>query len=238
MAETLRSCKKTGCRWPAAASLSYRYATRQVWLLDLSATPDPSLYDLCPHHADALVIPKGWTRVDSRVERPAMVEPSADDRAAAARRVEATQPAPPEREREPVGAMARPARPSVLAARTVNRYARLMTELPRLASELSHDDDPTPTPPPPSAPAAAAADPEPTPPPVDGTAAVAMTVAASPPGAVPLHGSETLAPAWSQDPPGEVAGQLIMPGLDDDADRGGVVIELSGSRRRGRGVKG
>lgn len=76
---TLRTCGRTGCRWPAAASLSFRYGTGQVWLLDLSPEPDPSLYDLCPHHADALTVPKGWERVDQRVSRAAVSEPAGRD---------------------------------------------------------------------------------------------------------------------------------------------------------------
>lgn len=79
MADEPRSCSRTGCRWPAAASLSYRYASAQVWLLDLSPEADPALYDLCPHHADHLVVPRGWERVDQRTARPVPVEPSADE---------------------------------------------------------------------------------------------------------------------------------------------------------------
>ena len=123
MPSKLRSCAKTACRWPAAASLSYRYDTRQVWLLDLSAAPDPSLYDLCPHHAEALVVPKGWERVDDRVERPAVVEAPASERFAAA--------ATSRRE-----AAAQPSRVLVAAG---NRYASLTADLPRLAAEASAD---------------------------------------------------------------------------------------------------
>jgi hypothetical protein len=123
MANTLRSCVKTGCRWPAAASLSYRYATRQAWLLDLAPTPDVSLYDLCPHHADNLVVPNGWERVDDRAPEPVVVEPSARDRAAtaAARRQEAAEGLADE--------LATP-------APGVSRYARLAADLPRLAAQM------------------------------------------------------------------------------------------------------
>ena len=129
MVQVLRSCSKTACRWPAAASLSYRYATRQVWLLDLAPTTDPSLYDLCPHHADAMVVPKGWERVDDRTVQEVMVEPSAFERGeeAARRRRTATAAdvAPPVQANRPlVGAMA-----------GRNRYAALVEQLPRLAAE-------------------------------------------------------------------------------------------------------
>ncbi|HWB71396.1 MAG TPA: DUF3499 family protein, partial [Egibacteraceae bacterium] len=66
MADQLRTCDRTGCRWPAAASLAYRYDRRQVWLLDLAARAHPALYDLCPQHADNLVVPRGWDCSDRR----------------------------------------------------------------------------------------------------------------------------------------------------------------------------
>lgn len=129
MVQVLRSCSKTACRWPAAASLSYRYATRQVWLLDLAPTTDPSLYDLCPHHADAMVVPKGWERVDDRTVQEVMVEPSAFERGeeAARRRRTATAAdvAPPVQAN----------RPLVGATAGRNRYAELVEQLPRLAAE-------------------------------------------------------------------------------------------------------
>ena len=123
MADVLRSCSKTACRWPAAASLSYRYATRQVWLLDLAPAPDPSLYDLCPHHADHLVVPKGWERVDDRTPETVMVEPSAFDRVAHAAGLRAAQESQT------------PPRPLVRSKPGGNRYAALVEELPRLAAE-------------------------------------------------------------------------------------------------------
>lgn len=72
----MRSCTKMGCRWPAAATLSYRYATAEVWLSDL-AEDHPSTHDLCPHHADALRVPRGWSLVDDRRPVEAVHEPSA-----------------------------------------------------------------------------------------------------------------------------------------------------------------
>ncbi|HUG82941.1 MAG TPA: DUF3499 family protein [Euzebya sp.] len=74
--EAMRSCIRTGCRWPAAATLSYRYATAEVWLSDLG-DQHPSTHDLCPHHADSLRVPRGWTLVDDRCPVEAVHEPSA-----------------------------------------------------------------------------------------------------------------------------------------------------------------
>jgi hypothetical protein len=115
MADEMRSCRKTACRWPAAASLSFRYASKEVWLLDLTAESDPNLYDLCPHHADSLTVPKGWTRVDQRTTQDAPVEPAASDRV-----------------HEP------PAAKPVAADRAPSRYDGLAAQLPQLAAEWAN----------------------------------------------------------------------------------------------------
>lgn len=109
----LRSCGRAGCCWPAAASLSFRYDTRQVWLQDLSAEPDPALYDLCPHHADALTVPRGWERVDERHAGAVVAEPAG-------------------RDLDPADG----GRPPGAAGYGRNRYAALTAALPRLAREL------------------------------------------------------------------------------------------------------
>lgn len=122
MENTPRSCRRPGCGWSATASLSFRYATGQVWLLDLSNTPDPSLYDLCTAHADTLTVPRGWERVDERAQavrqEPARRGPHG---------TAATAP-------EPVGARRAQGRR--------NRYEGLSRELPRLAARLAIEPDP------------------------------------------------------------------------------------------------
>lgn len=121
MENTPRSCRRPGCGWAATASLSYRYATRQVWLLDLSSTPDPSLYDLCASHADTLTVPRGWDRVDERT--------AGAQEGPAARAL-----------RAPHGAA-----PAAAGARRAegrrNRYEGLSRELPRLAARLAAEPD-------------------------------------------------------------------------------------------------
>lgn len=109
---TLRTCGRTGCRWPAAASLSFRYATGQVWLLDLTPEPDPALYDLCPDHADSLTVPRGWERVDQRTTRAVIAEPAG-------------------RDLDPLDGGAPPG----AGGYGGNRYASLLAALPRLARE-------------------------------------------------------------------------------------------------------
>lgn len=118
MADEMRSCRKTACRWPAAATLSFRYASKEVWLLDLSEEPDPNLYDLCPHHADTLTVPKGWARVDQRRSQEAPVEPAASDRVGRAGTMEAA--------------------PQTRTDRPGSRYEVLAADLPRLAAEWAN----------------------------------------------------------------------------------------------------
>jgi len=249
MADVLRSCSKTACRWPAAASLSYRYATRQVWLLDLASAPDPSLYDLCPHHADHLVVPRGWERVDDRTAQDVMVEPSASARAeeAARRRAAQSTPAPTAH-----GAVDEP-----VAAGGRSRYAALVEQLPRLAAEASaahaaHAATAVTirSAPADAAPRASAARPEPTTP-----HRPSRPTSAPPPAPVPSRELAPLPPTtWRAAPVGpgassEEHGQPDQPGQGEDlpgqlaidvdhlSDEG-VVVPFdfaSGARRRPRG---
>src|SRR5690349_6072089 len=46
----VRRCARPDCALPAAASLSYDYRARTVWLDD-GLAPDPSHHDLCEGHA-------------------------------------------------------------------------------------------------------------------------------------------------------------------------------------------
>lgn len=142
----MRSCVKTGCRWPASATLSFRYATAEVWLGDLQAA-HPATHDLCPHHADALTVPRGWTLVDRRQPQEVPHEPSAAEiaEAAAARREEEGRGVQPERSVTAAANSDEPARVRrrdedhssrrVLAAapvdrRTPSRYDALLQTLP------------------------------------------------------------------------------------------------------------
>ncbi|HUH06488.1 MAG TPA: DUF3499 family protein [Egibacteraceae bacterium] len=119
MADEIRTCARTGCRWPASASLSFRYASRQVWLLDLERAAHPSTYDLCPHHADSLTVPNGWARVDQRTPQPVVVEPAGRDLAGSYGPT-----------------VARPME-AVRSGERRNRYAQLWARLPSLAAEVA-----------------------------------------------------------------------------------------------------
>lgn len=59
-------CQRAGCQQLATVTLSFRYDARQASLVDLSADKDPAYYDLCAFHADVLIVPKGWERLDRR----------------------------------------------------------------------------------------------------------------------------------------------------------------------------
>lgn len=62
----VRSCSHSGCKWPAAATLSFDYRQRYVRLDDLHCTGDPSSYDLCSVHAERFTPPVGWDADDRR----------------------------------------------------------------------------------------------------------------------------------------------------------------------------
>jgi hypothetical protein len=62
----MRQCDRTGCADLAAATLSYDYAERAAWLVDLTDAPHPATYELCHRHADGLNVPMGWALHDQR----------------------------------------------------------------------------------------------------------------------------------------------------------------------------
>lgn len=109
MDDELRTCRRTGCNEAAAASLSFRYETRQVWVTALGAGRG-TRYDLCGRHAETLTVPRGWHRVD---ERPA---PHPRNPRTAKKRSTSTDAA----------------RAESAALETQDRYAPLLLELPQL----------------------------------------------------------------------------------------------------------
>ena len=71
-AMTGRQCSRTGCRAPAAVTLTYDYRDSVVAVGPLSPAPDPHGYDLCEAHDRRLSVPQGWTTIRYR-------EPSAGE---------------------------------------------------------------------------------------------------------------------------------------------------------------
>lgn len=64
-----RQCSRSGCSDVAAVTLSYHYATSQVWIDHLTPERDPHRYDLCDRHADRLSVMRGWHLDDRRGAR-------------------------------------------------------------------------------------------------------------------------------------------------------------------------
>jgi hypothetical protein len=223
----MRTCQKTACRWPAAASLSYRYDTRQVWLLDLSEDPDPSLYDLCPHHADSLVVMRGWEQVDHRTEIDPVVEPAGRDLL-------------PGSGHPPIG----------LAGYGGNRYSELVEDLPRLAAQVAADEEASEpegqAPQSPAAPAnggedatAEAAERAADAAPVEGPAgATGAAATVGRPAPIPSRDLAPLpapepTPAPGEEPPEvELPGQLAIPVPEDEPELGEAVVVSISARRR------
>jgi hypothetical protein len=65
-----RSCARPGCGAGAAATLTYDYSARSVWLDNLATERDPMRYDLCADHAGGLRVPQGWQLDDQRRRYP------------------------------------------------------------------------------------------------------------------------------------------------------------------------
>lgn len=64
--EGARHCVRPLCGSSAAATLTYHYGSRTVWLDNLDEEPDPHGYDLCQRHASVVNVPVGWLLEDRR----------------------------------------------------------------------------------------------------------------------------------------------------------------------------
>ncbi len=64
-----RYCGRPGCSANAAVTFTFDATERVVWLDDI-VDGAARAGDLCTRHADALVPPQGWTRVDRRQPTP------------------------------------------------------------------------------------------------------------------------------------------------------------------------
>jgi hypothetical protein len=54
------------CNADPAATVSLRYADREVVIADLVGERDPNLLDLCEEHTSRMTPPVGWTVRDDR----------------------------------------------------------------------------------------------------------------------------------------------------------------------------
>ena len=73
--ERPRLCDRPACGAPAAACLTFQYASRRVWLDDLLPDPDPAMIELCTFHADRVSVPVGWSGEDRRATVPPVSGP-------------------------------------------------------------------------------------------------------------------------------------------------------------------
>ncbi|MCA1838894.1 MAG: DUF3499 family protein [Actinomycetota bacterium] len=62
-----RTCSRSGCQWPAIATLGFDYANKKAWLEELKPKHEPATYDLCAVHSERFSPPKGWQAEDHRL---------------------------------------------------------------------------------------------------------------------------------------------------------------------------
>jgi hypothetical protein len=91
-----RLCERPGCSAPAEVAYGFDPDRRLVWL-DATIPGEVLLAGaLCRRHADAMVVPRGWTLDDRRDPSPRLFRPpapSVDDTASTARPRRSRRPA-------------------------------------------------------------------------------------------------------------------------------------------------
>ncbi len=68
-------CERPGCSEPGAAAYGMVPEDLLFWLAPLADAPSPDPNVLCRRHADAMVVPIGWTLDDRREEQPRLFKP-------------------------------------------------------------------------------------------------------------------------------------------------------------------
>jgi hypothetical protein len=68
----MRICAKMRCPAEPVATVTLRYAEREVAVGDLLPEPDRNLLDLCRDHVGRLTPPVGWAVIDERSEVAAL----------------------------------------------------------------------------------------------------------------------------------------------------------------------
>jgi len=59
-----RLCARQGCGALATATLRFQSTRREAWLVAIDRSAPRAEGDLCAEHAEALVLPRGWTLRD------------------------------------------------------------------------------------------------------------------------------------------------------------------------------
>lgn len=72
-----RLCERPGCSEPGAAAYGMRPEDLMFWLAPLDRWNETSAGVLCKRHADAMVVPRGWTLDDRREPIPRLFRPPA-----------------------------------------------------------------------------------------------------------------------------------------------------------------
>jgi hypothetical protein len=80
-------CERPGCSDVAAMAYGFDVDRLLVWLAPRDPDADPARAgSLCKRHADAMVVPRGWTLDDRRESAPRLFRPKADEAPAPPRR--------------------------------------------------------------------------------------------------------------------------------------------------------
>lgn len=90
-----RLCERPGCSERGAIAYGFDAGQLLVWLAPLEPDADRNRAGtLCVRHADAMVVPKGWTLEDARDPMPRLFRPAPRQRKPRARRADARKPGP------------------------------------------------------------------------------------------------------------------------------------------------
>jgi hypothetical protein len=68
-------CERPGCSEPGAAAYGMVPEDLLFWISSLADAPNPDPPVLCKRHADAMIVPRGWTLDDRREAQPRLFKP-------------------------------------------------------------------------------------------------------------------------------------------------------------------
>jgi hypothetical protein len=74
-----RLCERPACSEPAAVAYGFDASRAFMWLGPLDDQPSPARGVLCKRHADAMVVPRGWSLDDRREPAPQLFRPAGAD---------------------------------------------------------------------------------------------------------------------------------------------------------------
>jgi Protein of unknown function (DUF3499) len=140
-------CERPGCSDVAAIAYGFDVDRLLVWLAPRDPDGDPlRAGSLCKRHADAMVVPRGWTLDDRRESVPRLFRPAPSEDAPAPKRRRAKAPA--KAPAEPAAPEAPPAapQPTLADAPTTSTAPALELDPSRTVAEVTGEpsatDDP------------------------------------------------------------------------------------------------